>query len=206
MHPLSEKGFPAEADLDDVVKRAEEQEALPPGAPLRVCAGEFLPRCMSVLQRMVAEAGADIVLSSTWRESTQGVRAVNAQLAQHRMRPVLGTTPVLSHLHPCRRAQEIHAFLEIHASSAKAARGCCSFVVLDDDDLLGDEARHKSDCEAGATAAAREASERPEEVDTIVGVVRPHFVRVDRRTGLTEEDRVRSLSILLNEEAVEDWS
>jgi hypothetical protein len=200
VHPLSEKGFPAEADLDDVVKRAEEQEALPPGAPLRVCAGEFLPRCMSVLQRMVAEAGADIVLSSTWRENENGVGAVNAQLAKHRMRPVLGTTPVLSHLHPCRRAQEIHAFLEIHASSAKAARGCCSFVVLDDDDLL-DEARHESD-----RKAACEASERLEEIDRIVGAVRPHFVRVDRRTGLTEEDRVRALSILLNEEAVEDWS
>jgi hypothetical protein len=94
----------------------------------------------------------------------------------------------------------------MHASLAEAARSCSSFVVLDDDDVLGDEARHESDREAGTTAAAREASERREEVDRIVGVVRPNFVRVDRRTGLTEEDRVRALSILLNERAVEEWS
>ena len=204
LHPLSERGLPAEADVDDLVRRADEEDALPAGAPLRVCAGEFLPRCLAVLRRVVDEAGADIVLSSTWRESPHGVLAVNAQLAQHRMRPVLGATPILPQLHRCRRAQEIHAFL----CSAEAARGGCSFVVLDDDDVLGDEARRaareaaerdRDAGDAGDAAAAREALEQLAEVDRIVGVVRPHFVRVDWRTGLTEDDGVRALNVLLRE-------
>jgi hypothetical protein len=204
LHPLSERGLPAEADVDDLVRRADEEDALPAGAPLRVCAGEFLPRCLAVLRRVVDEAGADIVLSSTWRESPHGVLAVNAQLAQHRMRPVLGSTPILPQLHRCRRAQEIHAFL----CSAEAARGC-SFVVLDDDDVLGDEARlaareaAERDRDAGdaeAAAAAREALAQLAEVDIIVGMVRPHFVRVEARRGLTEDDGVRALNVLLREQ------
>ena len=86
LHPLNAKHLPAEADYEQVLARGEGSgNAIDPATGLNaaiVLDGEFLPRCMRVLKRICDNAAApvQIVLSSTWRETPEGRRAVNRQL------------------------------------------------------------------------------------------------------------------------------
>eukprot|EP00756_Hemistasia_phaeocysticola_P063706 Hpha_TRINITY_DN7181_c0_g2::TRINITY_DN7181_c0_g2_i1::g.29787::m.29787 len=139
MHPLGTDFLPSEASPADLMARVEA------GEWGRVVPGEFLPRCLAELRRVVMESEARLVLSSTWRETQEQRDAVNAQLAAAGFAEgCLSTTPCLSwdlgeddasgghsvsdvvHAGPGhRRAGEIVAWLV-------AAGGVERYVVLDD--------------------------------------------------------------------------
>ncbi len=125
LHPLNEKHLPRDACLSDLVARADEQEY--PNLPTRVCLGEFCSPNLSALRLLVASTGADIVLSSTWRQTAGGRMAVSEQLVKHGVtsRPIDAFTPVLV----SGRASEVEAYVERHAMEASP------FIVLDDEDL-----------------------------------------------------------------------
>ena len=181
LHPLTPKHMPAEANYGDWLQRGDEA----PRHATRVLSGEFVPRCMGVLKRLVERTGASLVLSSTWRESPQGVAAVNGQLALAGLAPIVGQTASLREARwRCTRAHEISAYLEeISAGRASASLqpDGARFVVLDDADLLGEVAPERG----GGESEVRVAE-----------VLGPHFVRTEMGTGLTEEDGERAVRIL----------
>lgn len=54
----------------------------------------FDPLCMARLKRILTQGQAQIVLSSSWRQSEWGLEEVNKQLQQHGMPSVIDMTPV----------------------------------------------------------------------------------------------------------------
>eukprot|EP00965_Chrysotila_dentata_P214089 6188012-Pleurochrysis_carterae.AAC.2 len=76
----------------------------------------------------VALSGAQIVLSTTWRETSSQRNAVDAQLVKHGMRPSIACTPRLSVLRGG-RAAEILAWAHTQRNPAGP------WVALDDIDL-----------------------------------------------------------------------
>ena len=87
LHPLSSNGMPLHAQRDQWLARAERENALDDSGrrhdPLRVAEvipGEFHEPCMAALGRVVRRTGAQIVLTSTWRLTGPGRRAVDAAL------------------------------------------------------------------------------------------------------------------------------
>ncbi len=172
LHPLNEKHLPAEASVEDILARGEEEDV--PGRPQRVLRGEFTDRNMAALKVVVDATGCSLVLSSTWRETEEGTMAVNQQLAAHGLPEVIGRTPRCESW-VCRRAREIWTWLERHpAPKGTATR----FVVLDDADLVE---RHHSDADA-ASPGVRLA---------------PYFVRVDKAAGLTAENSAAAIRVLM---------
>lgn len=141
----------------------------------RVLQGEFVPRCLAGLKRIVRETDASIVLSSTWRETPAGVAAVNDQLARHGLPCLVGATACLSSCCTSRRAREIAAWL-----GEQPANTVSSFLILDDDDV----------CRAPGAAADDGATRTVDEL-------RGHFVRTDKGVGLCQDDCDRAIRILL---------
>ena len=125
LHPLNERGFPLEADYDELMERGDYITGSAPVAP--VVEGEFLSHCMERLRVIVESTGANIVLSSTWRETPDQLAAVDEQLENHSMSPCVSKTPILS-AHRSRRAAEILAWVDTNRPRA--------FVVLDDNNLV----------------------------------------------------------------------
>lgn len=90
----------------------------------------FAPACMAELKRVVTEAAADIVLSSTWRTSPYTLQAVNEHLAAVGLAPCLDCTPQLTGFGAGdTRVMEILDWLR-HAGSSVAA-----WVAIDDMNL-----------------------------------------------------------------------
>jgi len=152
LHPLAENGLPANAKFEALSARADEEPIEDDGVRIaRTVPGEFEPHCMAELARAVAETGADIVLSSTWRETGPLRRAVDAKLQEFFMPASVGATPRLSVLRGG-RAAEILAWA---AEQPAATR----WVALDDLDLrlgpvtLTDEHFLHVDPRTGLTAA-----------------------------------------------------
>ena len=221
LHPLGANFLPSEANFDDLMARADTVDACAPddassSEVYPVVAGEFLPRCLAALRRIVEATGAEVVLSSTWRETLPQTRAVNLQLATGAgLRPCCAATPCLSVVDGAsdsededegqsgagggtaarkaghsvidaifagspssnRRAGEIVTWLV--ANGAAMSSSCSSsldlaYVVLDDQDLC----EHALDSDAAAAE------------------IRPRFLRIDARSGLTEEDADAAIAIL----------
>ena len=108
LHPLNEKGLPLHAALEDLYARADEDhtEEEEEGSRLATTVeGEFVPSCMCELARALAETGADIVLSSTWRETLPERRAVDTKLEESFLPASVGCTPRLSVLRGGRAAE-----------------------------------------------------------------------------------------------------
>ena len=196
LHPLNEKHLPADANYDEIIARGEGPGTeVDPVSGLKVSTvlkGEFLPRCMSILKKIcdgAAPFSVQIILSSTWRETLEGTRAVNKQLQLAGLNPVSGCTPLLStEPGPCRRAREILQWLKEHAPNAPdryenggiqavLQNPLTRFVVIDDDDVIGAETPF-GDTSPGSS-------------------LKPFFVRVDKSTGLVEDHAVAALNILL---------
>ena len=134
LHPLNEKGLPLHAALEDLYARADEDHSAADGEEeddgerlATTVEGEFLPSCMGELARAVAETGADIVLSSTWRETPPERRAVDAKLEENFMPASVGCTPRLSVLRGGRAAEILAWASEMPADTR--------WVALDDVDL-----------------------------------------------------------------------
>eukprot|EP00316_Scyphosphaera_apsteinii_P026345 CAMPEP_0119328320 /NCGR_PEP_ID=MMETSP1333-20130426/73030_1 /TAXON_ID=418940 /ORGANISM="Scyphosphaera apsteinii, Strain RCC1455" /LENGTH=142 /DNA_ID=CAMNT_0007337131 /DNA_START=277 /DNA_END=705 /DNA_ORIENTATION=+ len=114
--------------------------------------GEFIEPCMRELKRAVEQTGAQILLSSTWRETVPQRRAVDDQLVAHGLPISAGCTPRLSVLRGG-RAAEIEKWVELQ----RPQRWC----AVDDLDLctatcnggpfLADENFVKVDPELGLT-------------------------------------------------------
>ena len=106
LHPLGENGLPSNAKLEDLMERADEEPTEDDGSCVgRTVAGEFEPHCMAELARAVAETGAEIVLSSTWRETRPQRRAVDLKLQEFFMPTSVACTPRLSVLRGGRAAE-----------------------------------------------------------------------------------------------------
>jgi hypothetical protein len=129
LHPLNEKHFPVGADVEDLVERADEdgKDTEDMGVS-RVCTGEFHRQCMENLKDAVTKTGASIVLSSTWRESGRGRRAVDAVLASYGIAPHVGCTPSLGYA--AGRDREVRAWLETKGQNVGT-----KWVAIDDMDL-----------------------------------------------------------------------
>ena len=137
------------------------------------------------LKQRLAAAPVQIVLSSTWRETPEGRRAVNRQLELNGLSPVHGCTPMLSATPgPCRRAREIWQWLRDNAEVSPeslsggdaAAASPIKFVVLDDADLVEAETSYG---------------------DTTPGLaLAPYFVRVNKSIGLNDAHVAAALEIL----------
>ena len=131
LHPLGPDALPSEANRRDILARAEAEgleedededededeergKKSNRGRVARVVRGEFLPRCLEQLRRIVVEGGGGhnnnkkngnksekvlLVLSSTWRETAPQRRAVDAQLRGADLPPCAGATPTASDLY-----------------------------------------------------------------------------------------------------------
>ena len=83
------------------------------------------PPCVAALNRVIAETGAKIVVSSTWR------MAGDSRIKRHLkswgvMGRVVGCTPVMRHLN---RGGEIQAFMDAWSSPKQIG----AIVIIDDD-------------------------------------------------------------------------
>jgi hypothetical protein len=111
---------------------------------------EFDSGCMAALASCVRGTGSELVLSSAWRETAEGRRAVDRQLARHGLPRCAGCTPQL----PRRgRAAEILAWAE------EAARSGACWVALDDEPLQAALPEHhfvQCDASVGLTEADAE--------------------------------------------------
>ena len=199
LHPLSEKGLPANAAFEDLSKRADEEleddgscvfaavagkfrfcaapaECQLPSPEARTHAtpidhsGEFEPRCMAELARALAATGAQIVLSTTWREMPPQRRAVDRKLQEFGMPVSVEATPRLSVLRGGRAAE----ILQWAAAQPAGTR----WVALDDVDL-------GSKPVPGSGRSVVDGTLLPK-----------NFVHVDARTGLTAADADRLIALL----------
>ena len=132
--------------------------------------GEFEPHCMAELARAVAETGAQIVLSTTWRETPPQRRAVDRKLQEFGIPASVEATPRLSVLRGG-RASEI---LKWAAAQPAGTR----WVALDDIDLGQKPV-------PGTGRSVVDGTLLPE-----------NFVHVDARTGLTAGDADRLIALL----------
>lgn len=97
-------------------------------SPLAGADSFFKSDCMNRLKAIVENAGATIVLSSSWRESEFGRNEVQKRLAQYGISPFVDCTPRI----PAKsRAAEILAWIESNRSKYQVV----NFVALDDIDL-----------------------------------------------------------------------
>eukprot|EP01012_Entosiphon_sulcatum_P009651 TRINITY_DN15502_c0_g1_i1.p1 TRINITY_DN15502_c0_g1~~TRINITY_DN15502_c0_g1_i1.p1 ORF type:complete len:222 (+),score=29.94 TRINITY_DN15502_c0_g1_i1:31-666(+) len=81
----------------------------------------FLESCMNRLKRIVQATGAEIVLSSSWRQSPVTTNMVNKELQKFGISPCISKTPILG---LGNRAHEVVAWLDQHKPDR--------YVVLDD--------------------------------------------------------------------------
>lgn len=197
LHPLNEKHLPSNVKMEELYQRVEEEEEAGDSLEMtRILEGEFMPDIMQRLSKTIDTCAAaaataatsnnsvSIVLSSTWRETVPGRRAVNAKLKEFGIPIVSSCTPHLQSMHVrCTRAHEIVHWLCEKVASDKRGAGeadAFRFVVLDDADLLGDETMQLG----------------TEGSDYAADFIRPYFVRCDKSVGLTETDCQQALSIL----------
>ena len=170
LHPLRENGLPANANFQDLSERADEDLEDDGSCVFRAVAGEFEPHCMAELERAVTKTGAQVVLSSTWRETPPQRRAVDRKLQEFGIPASVDATPRLSVLRGGRAA-------EILAWAAEQPAGT-RWVALDDIEL-GQPPR------AGSGRSV------------VDGVLPPeHFIHVDPQRGLTAVDADRLIALL----------
>jgi hypothetical protein len=124
-HPLTDKGVAALAKLSDLTARCDRELDLDDSATGEVVDGEFVEPCMHALARAVRVTRAEIVLSSTWRETALQRRAVDGQLRAHGIPAHSGCTPMLPLLEGG-RAAEILAWADATQSSKQR------WVAIDD--------------------------------------------------------------------------
>eukprot|EP00729_Bicosta_minor_P006623 gene6623-31198_t len=167
LHPLTPKGHPVGADIIDLCDRSDEEMAADARKDAsfvtRVLPTEFKRSHMEQLKRIVDATGAEIILSSTWREMPSSYAAVAQQLALYNIPPPTSATPVLvssSHVPPTYRGKRgVEIMLAMEARPHLDA-----FVVLDDSDFtlgsdtLTTERFPKLDPEAALTAAKADAA------------------------------------------------
>jgi len=184
LHPLNEKHLPSLVKKEHLFQRVEEEEEAGDTLEItRVLEGEFVPEIMERLARTIKTCATNnsvhIILSSTWRETLPGRKAVDSQLKEFDIPSVEGNTPQLSFMHcKCKRAHEIVHWLYLNLVTDGVI---CDFrfVVLDDADLVGEETM-------------------PIGTDYAADFIRPYFVRCDKSTGLTESDCQRIVEIFGN--------
>ena len=87
LHPLASNGMPAKANREEWLARGQRECELEDSGlrhdatrVAEVIPGEFHPPCMDVLRKVLLATGAKIILTSTWRETGPGRRAVDEQL------------------------------------------------------------------------------------------------------------------------------
>ena len=165
LHPLNEKHLPKGVPLSALVERGENDEC---GFP--VLEGEFIERCMYALKKIVDGSGADIVLSSTWREDKCGRDAVNEQLEKYGIKPAIGYTPMLSGCFDRRRAKEIFSWIVKHEFFG-------NFLILDDSDIFNEE------------------SEKLKK-DKLFNLLHPHFLRCDMSIALSAHNVAHAITTL----------
>lgn len=88
-----------------------------------------------LLKSIVEQTGCEIVLSSTWRKSADGLKRVKKLLKNRLSKELFGVTPILDNLvnglwHAMPRGVEIAQWL--------AENPVDSFVILDDDSDMGE--------------------------------------------------------------------
>ncbi len=91
------------------------------------------PECVSRFNKLVAETGADVVVSSTWRLShgSHG-RLAEELLGKGVVANIIGMTPILHNRNlDATRGDEIAAWIAGNKFDGK-------FVIIDDDDDMGD--------------------------------------------------------------------
>lgn len=135
LHPLDPRGLPARADFDELTARSEAELDLDSTATASVVRGEFEEENMRAMRACVAECGASIVLSTTWRETEPQRRAVDQQLVKHGLPASIGCTPRLPLLEGGRPA-EIEAWVREH----RPAR----WVAIDDQELDAERAHARA--------------------------------------------------------------
>ena len=94
--------------------------------------GDLHPACIQVLNEIVASAGADVVVSSTWRYGKTAPELQKILEAQGFIGCVLDKTPTGAP--GAGRGDEIAAWLEEHA--------VCGYVIIDDHVDMGDLRTH----------------------------------------------------------------
>lgn len=127
-------------DIDGVVHPANQAafihglaSAMPPQL-LSMIDGCFRPQCLDRLKRVIDKTNALVVLSSTWRETSDLLAQAQKRLAMCGI-TVHDTTPIMqrnygrSHMRPKGRSQEINWWLQKHRGDVS------SFVVVDDMDM-----------------------------------------------------------------------
>jgi len=126
LHPLNDRGLPAEVKYDELIERGNYISGSADVAP--VLEGEFLLDCMKQLRTLVETTGAALVCSSTWRETPDELAAVNQQLTSNGINACVSKTPSFTSSLRSKRACEVLAWVDANAPAA--------FVVLDDQDLI----------------------------------------------------------------------
>ena len=170
LHPLGANGLPVNAKLDDLLERADNDLEDDGSCVFRAVAGEFEPHCMAELARAVAKTGAQIVLSTTWRETPPQRRAVDRKLQEFSIPASVDVTPRLSVLRGGRAA-------EILAWAAAQPAGT-RWVALDDIEL-----DHPPVPGTGRSV--------------VDGVLQPaNFIHINARTGVTVVDADRLIALL----------
>ena len=165
VHPLNAKHIPAKADYDAWLNRAQ-------SAPVtEVIEGEFLPEHMALVKKIANDTDAEIVLSSTWRETPEDLAAVEKQFELHGLPKLVGCTPRAA----C-RAAEICIWLE-QTFGVGAVDTCC-FVALDDDDLIERANFKEGNDKYGKILAAG------------------HFVKLDPTKALTPADAEKAIRLV----------
>ena len=149
LHPLRPSGHALHAKMEDLTARCDADLELSDSdetAVGGVVAGEFTEDCMTALAKLVKTSGAQIILSSTWRETAVQRRAVDQQLKKCGIPAHSGCTPKLPLVGGGRAA-------EILAWAKTAPAGC--WVAIDDTPLVGIPERHylQTDPAVGLTAA-----------------------------------------------------
>eukprot|EP01128_Nolandella_sp_AFSM9_P008904 TRINITY_DN555_c1_g1_i2.p1 TRINITY_DN555_c1_g1~~TRINITY_DN555_c1_g1_i2.p1 ORF type:complete len:130 (-),score=18.22 TRINITY_DN555_c1_g1_i2:117-506(-) len=84
---------------------------------------------MQRLGRIVKEARATVVLSSTWRTSSYTLKLVNQQLEKHGMEPCSDVTPEIPSRGQIVRVQEIYSWLHAYEGEIH------SWIAIDDINL-----------------------------------------------------------------------
>lgn len=96
---------------------------------------EIDPQCVQNLNSLIAETGAKVVISSSWRHS--GLDYCKDVLEYHGFKgEIIDITPTCKH-NMCLRGNEIHEWIQNHRDDVGPYYNFKEYVILDDDsDML----------------------------------------------------------------------
>ena len=143
------------------------------------------PSKIAILNRVVTETNADIVLSTAWRTKLGAAKTADVLLDAGLNARIVGATPDRFEV-TRKMSMHIPRWIEIHHFLEHTTRKFSNFVIVDDRDDAG------GNCVQTATTRGY----RLKVVPTLFFPMRDNFIKTDPLVGLTDADADKMIEIL----------